>query len=127
MEGSESTTPPSQLGLLRCGGIVALTNLSGNKSYLQANASEQMGPKSARRRVAEEYDASLKERFKHHPEVKRIARHRRVPKDVYVAKDTKSTMESAAKKRVENAVKHKSVKSSGRKSERKKHIVEEVE
>jgi WD repeat and SOF domain-containing protein 1 len=94
---------------------------------MQANASEHIGPKSARKQAAEKYDASLKDRFKHHPEVKRIARHRRTPKDVYTAKRVKSTMESAAKARTENALKHKSIKASDRKSERQKHIVEEVE
>eukprot|EP00035_Acanthoeca_spectabilis_P022879 m.446348 g.446348 ORF g.446348 m.446348 type:complete len:449 (-) comp19349_c0_seq1:1286-2632(-) len=93
----------------------------------KAKASEHIGPKSARFMAAEKYDASLKERFKHHPEVKRIARHRRTPKDVYSAKRVKLTMESAAKTRAENAIKHKSVKTAARPSERKKHIVEEVE
>eukprot|EP00038_Savillea_parva_P030636 m.79188 g.79188 ORF g.79188 m.79188 type:complete len:449 (-) comp9270_c0_seq3:366-1712(-) len=93
----------------------------------KANASEHIGPKSARRRAAEKYDTSLKLRFQHHPEVKRIARHRRTPKDVYTAKRTKTTVETAAKARAENALKHKSIKSKARKSERKKHIVAEVE
>lgn len=55
-----------------------------------------MGTQSARQRAATTYGDSLKERFKHHPEIKRISRHRHVPKQIYTAKQLKATMENAA-------------------------------
>lgn len=40
----------------------------------KADASEHLGTKSARQQASYKYDKALKERFKHHPEIRRIAR-----------------------------------------------------
>lgn len=94
----------------------------------KAEASESLGTKSARERAAKKYNDTLKDRFKHHPEVKRIARHRHTPKAIYKAKALKTTIESAAKKRVSNAVAAKAIKDNPlKKSEREKMILDEVE
>ena len=44
----------------------------------------------------------MKERFKHHPEVRRIAKHRHVPKEVYTAKREKQIMDASAKRKAAN-------------------------
>lgn len=94
----------------------------------KANASEALGTQSARQRAAKKYGDALKDRFKHHPEVRRIQRHRHVPKAIYKARSNKTSMEQAAKRKVRNAVDNKSIKSNPLKnSERSKHILNEFE
>lgn len=44
----------------------------------KADASEHLGTKSARQQASYKYDQALKERFKHHPEIRRIARYTRL-------------------------------------------------
>jgi len=68
----------------------------------KAKAHEHIGTQSARQSAAQKYNDSLKERFKYHPEVRRIAKHRHVPKEVYVAKREKQIMEAAAKRKAAN-------------------------
>jgi len=93
----------------------------------KADASEHLGTQSARERNATKYNAALKDRFKHHPDLKRIARHRHVPKAIYKAKAVKTTMENALNKKTGNAIKHKSIEKPKKfKAERSKHIVSEI-
>ncbi|KAJ0065906.1 hypothetical protein NL108_000153, partial [Boleophthalmus pectinirostris] len=49
----------------------------------KANASEKLGVLAHRERAATNYNQKLKEKFQHHPQIKRIARHRHLPKTVY--------------------------------------------
>lgn len=49
----------------------------------QANASEQRGTLLPRERQKLAYDKALVERYKHLPEVGRIARHRHLPTAIY--------------------------------------------
>jgi len=58
--------------------------------------------KSARQRQKLEYDDALRERYKHMPEVKRIARHRHVPKQVKRAGEIKREELGGIKRREEN-------------------------
>eukprot|EP00040_Diaphanoeca_grandis_P005438 m.32831 g.32831 ORF g.32831 m.32831 type:complete len:451 (-) comp16707_c0_seq1:116-1468(-) len=93
----------------------------------KTDASEHLGTMSARQRSAQKYNTALKDRFRHHPDIKRIARHRHVPKAIFKAKALKATMERAASKKVANAIQHKSVKTPKKfKAEREKHIVGEI-
>jgi hypothetical protein len=64
-------------------------------SVWKAEASEQIGTKSARQSAALNYNAALKQRFANHPEIRRIDRQRHVPKAIYTAKKVKATMELA--------------------------------
>lgn len=48
----------------------------------KANASEKLGALRPRERAKLEYSEALKEKFAAHPQVKRIAKHRHVPKGV---------------------------------------------
>jgi DDB1- and CUL4-associated factor 13 len=49
----------------------------------KANASEKLGPMAPREKDALRYSEALKEKYSTHPQIKRIARHRQVPRYVY--------------------------------------------
>lgn len=95
----------------------------GNIRLWRARASERSGIKSARQRQKLEYDAALVERFKHMPEIKRIHRHRHVPKQVKKAGDIKREEIKAIQRRVENRRKH-SKAPPKRASEREKMVLQ---
>ena len=78
----------------------------GNVRLWRAHASKREGVKSARQRQKLEYDAALIERYQHMPEVRRIKRHRHVPKQVKKAGEIKGEELAALKRRVENERKH---------------------
>eukprot|EP00039_Didymoeca_costata_P011680 m.165148 g.165148 ORF g.165148 m.165148 type:complete len:452 (+) comp15252_c0_seq15:187-1542(+) len=96
----------------------------------KAEASKRLETLSARQRSAQRYADSLKTRFKHHPAVKRIARHRHVPKEIYRAKQEKRTMEDSKKRKAANIRKTPSKKQKSPiafTNERTTNILEEVE
>ena len=93
----------------------------GNVRLWRANASARAGVKSARQRQKEEYDASLRERYKHMPEIRRIARHRHVPKQVKKAGEIKGEELKSIKRREENERKHN--KKDKRRSDREKMVL----
>ncbi|EGD81158.1 WD repeats and SOF1 domain-containing protein [Salpingoeca rosetta] len=68
----------------------------------KATAWEKIGTQSARQRAASRYGEKLKERFKHHPEIRRISRHRHVPKAIYNARRQKHEMIQAQRRREQN-------------------------
>ncbi|CAH2354752.1 protein Sof1p [[Candida] railenensis] len=88
----------------------------------RTNASERSSIKSTRQRNKLEYDAALKERFKHMPEIRRISKHRHVPIVVKKAGEIKRVETDALKKREDNQRKHSRPGSVPFKSEREKHI-----
>lgn len=88
----------------------------------RTNASDRSNIKSARQRNKLEYDAALKERFKHMPEIKRISRHRHVPITVKKAGEIKRTETSSLKRRDDNQRRHSKPGSNPFKTEREKHI-----
>lgn len=95
----------------------------GNIRLWRAEANKRSGIKSARQRQKLEYDAALKERYKHMPEIRRIARHRRVPKQVKKAGEIKKEELEAIKRRVENERKHSRKGEKPRRSEREKMVL----
>ncbi|KAI9755993.1 MAG: hypothetical protein M4579_004038 [Chaenotheca gracillima] len=95
----------------------------GNVRLWRANASRRGGIKSARQRQKLEYDDALRERYKHMPEIKRIQRHRHLPKTIKKSSETKSEELGAIKTRVENERKHSKKGALKRKSEREKMIL----
>lgn len=97
----------------------------GNIRLWRAQASTRQGVISARQRQALEYADALKERYKHMPEIKRIARHRRAPRAVKKAGEIKREELDSIKRREENRRKHetKTVGKDGRKSEREKMVI----
>lgn len=53
----------------------------------KANASEKLGPLAPREKDAMRYNEALKQKYSTHPQIKRIARHRQVPRYVYRQQD----------------------------------------
>jgi WD repeat and SOF domain-containing protein 1 len=94
----------------------------GNIRLWRAHASERSGIKSSRQRQKLEYDAALVERYKHMPEIKRIHRHRHVPKQVKKAGEIKREEIKAIQRRSENRRKH-SKAPAKRPSERQKMVL----
>jgi WD repeat and SOF domain-containing protein 1 len=79
--------------------------------------------KSARQRQHLEYDAALKERYKHMPEIRRIRRHRHLPKNIKKAAEIKGEEIKALRRRAENERKHSKKSLVKRRSEREKMIL----
>ncbi|KAG8528302.1 uncharacterized protein KY384_007219 [Bacidia gigantensis] len=96
----------------------------GNVRIWRANASSREGIKNARQRQKLEYDEALKKRYSHMPELRRISRHRHVPKSVKKADEIKAEELAAIKRRRENERKHSKKGSIPRKSEREKMILQ---
>lgn len=78
----------------------------GNIRLWKAQASAKLGPVSTREKNSLEYAQSLKKRFSHMPELRRISKQRHVPKDIKVAQRTKREILDAEKRRLENKVRH---------------------
>ncbi|KAK7949091.1 WD40-repeat-containing domain protein [Apiospora aurea] len=95
----------------------------GNIRLWRANASAREGIKSARQRQSEEYNNALVERYKHMPEVRRIHRHRHMPKVVKKAGEIKTEELQALKRREENERRHTKKQFDRRRSERDKVIL----
>lgn len=95
----------------------------GNIRLWRSNASERNGIKSARERQKLEYDQALKEKWKHMPEIRRIARHRHLPKVIKKAAEIKTEELAAIKRREENERKHTRAGQKKRRSEREKAVV----
>ncbi|KAI9315828.1 DDB1 and CUL4-associated factor 13-like protein [Dichotomocladium elegans] len=96
----------------------------GNIRIWKAHASEKLGVKDWREKHSLEYQAALKERFKHMDEIRRIDRHRPLPNDVRRADKLKKEILSAEKRKDENRRKHsKKAAEEKRVPERKKAII----
>ncbi|KAF9961878.1 rRNA-processing protein sof1 [Modicella reniformis] len=78
----------------------------GNIRLWKARASEKMGPRDYRERTHLEYAEKLKEKFAHVPEIRRISRHRNVPKVIKSAQKKKAIMLNSRKVKEENSRKH---------------------
>lgn len=95
----------------------------GNIRLWRANASSRSGVKSARQRQKLQYDDALKQRYAHMPEIRRISRHRRLPKAVKKAGEIKNEEIASLKKKEENVRRHSKKGSMPRHSEREKMIL----
>jgi len=78
----------------------------GNVRLWRAEASQRSHVRSARERTKLEYDDALKERYKHMPEIRRIAKHRHVPKPIKKAGEIKKVEEASLKRKEENRRRH---------------------
>eukprot|EP00043_Microstomoeca_roanoka_P014933 m.148857 g.148857 ORF g.148857 m.148857 type:complete len:440 (+) comp16145_c1_seq2:174-1493(+) len=87
----------------------------------KATAWEKIGTQSARQRASTRYNEKLKQRFKYHPEVRRIERHRHVPKAIYLARQKKHVMQESERRKQENRRKHN--KSTPKKESARRHVV----
>lgn len=89
----------------------------------KANASEKLGVLTSREKAANDYNQKLKEKFQYHPHVKRIARHRHLPKSIYSQIQEQRVMKEARRRKEMNRRKHSKPGSVPIVSERKKHVV----
>ncbi|KCV72407.1 hypothetical protein H696_01803 [Fonticula alba] len=94
-----------------------------NLRLWKARAAEKLGPVSSRERAALNYADTLRGRFKHMPEVRRIARHRHIPKAIHTAARTKREMKEAIQRKEDNMRENSRSGSIPREAERKKNIV----
>ena len=95
----------------------------GNVRLWRSVASERGGVKSARQRQSQEYNQALIQRYAHMPEVKRIRRHRHVPKTIKKAGEIKGEELGSIKRKEENVRKHSKKGSMPRQSEREKMVL----
>ena len=95
----------------------------GNVRLWRANASSRNGIKSARQRQKLEYNEALVRRFAHMPEIRRIKRHRHVPKTIRKAGEIKGEELKSLKRKEENIRKHSKKGSMPRQSEREKMVL----
>ncbi|RLN24344.1 DDB1- and CUL4-associated factor 13 [Panicum miliaceum] len=98
-----------------------------NLRLWKSKASEQLGVLLPRERKKQEYLDAVKERYKHLPEVKRIVRHRHLPKPIYKAANLRRTMIEAENRKEERRRKHSSPGSMSVQPFRKRRIIKEVE
>uniref|UniRef100_A0A0K0G1P7 DDB1- and CUL4-associated factor 13 (inferred by orthology to a human protein) n=1 Tax=Strongyloides venezuelensis TaxID=75913 RepID=A0A0K0G1P7_STRVS len=68
----------------------------------KSNASEQMGPLSKREKHTHNYNKALINQYKSHPEVRKIATHRHVPKSVYSARKEHKIIRESQKRKADN-------------------------
>ncbi|EPQ15835.1 DDB1- and CUL4-associated factor 13 [Myotis brandtii] len=89
----------------------------------KANASEKLGVLTSREKTAKDYNQKLKEKFQYHPHIKRIARHRHLPKPIYSQIQEQRIMKEARRRKEVNRLKHSKPGSVPIVSEKKKHVV----
>lgn len=95
----------------------------GNVRVWRVDASSRSGVKSARQRQKLEYDQALIQRYSHMPEIRRIKRHRHLPKTIKKAGEIKGEELKAIKRKEENVRKHSKKGSMPRHSEREKMVL----
>ncbi|EGF83875.1 hypothetical protein BATDEDRAFT_84605 [Batrachochytrium dendrobatidis JAM81] len=95
----------------------------GNIRLWKTNASDKLGTLTQRERNALEYSKAVKNRYKHMPEIRRIDKHRKVPKAVKGAARKKTIMENSIKAKENNRRNHSAPDAVPFKAERKKHIL----
>ncbi|XP_077990115.1 DDB1- and CUL4-associated factor 13-like [Glandiceps talaboti] len=93
----------------------------------KARASEKLGVMRPREEAAAVYSDKLKEKFKHFPQVKRISRHRHVPRLVYTERKTIREQKESKRRKESNRRKHSKPGAVPFVPERKKHVVAEVQ
>lgn len=95
----------------------------GNVRIWRAQSSESASVKSSRERTRLEYTRTLRERYKHMPEIRRIERHRHIPKTIKKMGEIKKIEEQSRKKKEENRRTHSKPGTVPQVAEREKHIV----
>jgi len=98
-----------------------------NVRIWKSNASEKLGVVSERERQAIAYRNTLKRKFQHLPEIRRIAKHRHVPKMVLNLKKTRDVKKQSRRRKESNVRKNSKPGSVPFVAERKRHIIEEME
>ncbi|KAF2259474.1 WD40 repeat-like protein [Lojkania enalia] len=95
----------------------------GNVRLWRSKASSRQGIKSYALRQKLQYDEALIQRYKHMPEIRRIARHRHLPKQVKKAGEIKNEELKSIKRKEENERRHTKKGKFRRKAEREKMML----
>ncbi|CAN6880121.1 unnamed protein product [Brassica oleracea var. botrytis] len=98
-----------------------------NLRLWKAKASEQLGVILPREQKKHEYNEAVKNRYKHLPEIKRIVRHRHLPKPIYKAKAESRAMNDAKRRKDERRKAHSAPGTVVTESHRTRRIIKEVE
>uniref|UniRef100_A0A7N0TIW4 Sof1-like protein domain-containing protein n=1 Tax=Kalanchoe fedtschenkoi TaxID=63787 RepID=A0A7N0TIW4_KALFE len=98
-----------------------------NLRLWKAKASEQLGVLLPREKKKHDYLEAVKKRYKHLPEVKRIIRHRHLPKPIFKAAALRRTMEDASKRKEERRKAHSAPGSITTRPLRRRKIIKEIE
>lgn len=94
-----------------------------NLRLWKARASEKLGVVRIREKMALRYNEALKEKYAAHPQIRRIARHRHVPKHIYNAQAELRTIREKNKRKEANRRYHSKKGAVPFVSERQTHIV----
>uniref|UniRef100_A0A674B3A4 DDB1- and CUL4-associated factor 13 n=1 Tax=Salmo trutta TaxID=8032 RepID=A0A674B3A4_SALTR len=89
----------------------------------KANAAEKLGLLAPREKSAVNYSQKLKEKFQHHPQIRRISRHRHLPKSIYSQSKELRVMKEARRRKERNVRKHSKPGSMPVVTEKEKHVV----
>lgn len=98
-----------------------------NLRLWKAKASEQLGVLLPREQKRHEYNEALKNRYKHLPEVKRIVRHRHLPKPIFKAGVLRRVMIEAERRKDQRRKAHSAPGSIVTEPMRKRRIIKEVD
>lgn len=93
----------------------------------KANAAEKLGPLRPREAKCFKYNEKLKERYGSHPEIRRIARHRHVPKHIMSASSEHRTIRASMKRKEANVRSHSAPGTVPFEPERKKTVNQVVD
>ncbi|GAB1863217.1 DDB1- and CUL4-associated factor 13 [Camponotus japonicus] len=94
-----------------------------NLRIWKAKASEKFGILKTREKLARRCNDALIEKYAIHPEIRRIARHRQVPKHIYNARTELRTIREKSKRKEANRRSHSKKNTVPFVSEREKHMV----
>jgi len=89
----------------------------------KSHASEKLGATNPRQRRQTKYSEKLKQQYQHHPEVKRILKHRHVPRLVYKEAKLKRIQLDSYKRKDDNRRLNSKAGSVPKVPERKQHVV----
>ena len=89
----------------------------------KANASKKIIVTNYRERTSLEYKAKLREKYKHHPQIKRIAKHRHIPRQLYHAREEKRSAIDRGQRKQNNRIMHSKPGSVELVAERKKPVL----
>ena len=98
-----------------------------NVRVWKSNASQQLGTLLPREKHKHAYQKALLKRYAHIPEVRKIEKHRHVPKPIYKAANLRKTMTEAAKRKEQRRAAHSAPGAVSFQPARKKKIIKEVE
>ncbi|KAB5515803.1 hypothetical protein DKX38_026451 [Salix brachista] len=98
-----------------------------NLRLWKAKASEQLGVLLPREQKRHEYNEALKNRYKHLPEVKRIVRHRHLPRPIYKAGVLRRVMIESERRKDQRRKAHSALGTIVTEPMRKRRIIKEVD